>query len=44
MRYTPDIGEGTGDKQFRRIKVAVNLQNVQVRYRNGYYPFGVPQN
>jgi VWFA-related protein len=44
MRYTPDIAAGTSEKQFRRIKVAVNLQNVQVRYRNGYYPFGVPQN
>ena len=44
MRYTPDIGPGSADRQFRRIKVAVDLQSVQVRYRIGYYPFGVPQN
>jgi VWFA-related protein len=44
MRYTPDIAAGTSEKTFRRIKVAVNLQNqnIRVRYRTGYYPFGVP--
>jgi hypothetical protein len=44
MRYTPDIAAGTEREAIPPIKVAVNLQNVQVRYRNGYYPFGVPQN
>ena len=43
MRYTPDVAEKGSDRQFRRIRVAVNLQNVTVRYRNGYYPFGPPQ-
>lgn len=42
MRYTPDIAPGTENKQFRRIKVSVNLPNVQLRYRSGYYPFGPP--
>jgi hypothetical protein len=42
IRYTPDIGPATESKQFRRIKVAVNLPGVELRYRNGYYPFGVP--
>ncbi|MDQ6666491.1 MAG: VWA domain-containing protein [Acidobacteriota bacterium] len=38
LRYTPEVApEDT--KQFRKIKVAVNLPNVKVRYRNGYYPF-----
>ena len=46
MRYTPDIDPATSERTFRRIKVAVGLQNqnIQVRYRNGYYPFVVPQN
>lgn len=43
LRYTPDRGPGTETKQFRHIKVSVNLPNVQMRYRTGYYPFGVPQ-
>ena len=42
MRYTPDIAPGTENKQFRKIKVAVDLPNIQLRYRNGYYPFGPP--
>ncbi len=38
LRYTPDTGpEAT--KQFRNIKIAVDLPNVKVRYRKGYYPF-----
>ncbi len=43
MRYTPDVTEASEARQFRKIRVAVNLPNVQLRYRNGYYPFGVPQ-
>lgn len=40
LRYTPNVDEGTNNaKQFRNIKVAVNLQNVKVRARKGYYPF-----
>lgn len=42
IRYTPDVGPNSESKQFRHIRVAVGLPNVQVRYRNGYYPFGVP--
>jgi VWFA-related protein len=44
MRYTPDVAEKGSNRQFRRIRVAVNnLPNVTLRYRPGYYPFGVPQ-
>jgi VWFA-related protein len=39
IRYTPDIGPGSDNKQFRKIKVAVNLPGVELRYRNGYYPY-----
>ncbi len=39
MRYTPDIGPGSESKQFRKIKVVVNLAGVELRYRNGYYPY-----
>ena len=42
IRYTPDVGPNSESRQFRRIKVAVNLPGVELRYRNGYYPFGPP--
>jgi Ca-activated chloride channel family protein len=38
MRYTPDIDPKTEGKAFRNIRVAVNLQNVKIRARKGYYP------
>ena len=52
MRYHPDLKtdctpdqpkcDTSRDKQFRHIKVTVGLQNVTLRARDGYYPFGVP--
>jgi len=42
IRYTPDAGPGSEARQFRRIKVAVNLPGVELRYRNGYYPYAPP--
>src|SRR5580658_1234283 len=43
IRYTPDIGAASEARQSRRIKVAVNLPGVELRYRNGYYPYAPPQ-
>lgn len=37
IRYTPDTSDER--KQFRKIDVRVNLANVKVRARKGYYPF-----
>lgn len=37
MRYTPDNTDVA--KKFRKIEVKVNLANVTVRAREGYYPF-----
>ena len=37
IRYIPD--QWTIKKQFRNIDVKVNLANVKVRARKGYYPF-----
>ena len=42
IRYNPDIGPNSDARQFRRIKVSVNIPGVELRYRNGYYPFGPP--
>lgn len=42
IRYNPDIAADSEGKQFRRIKVAVNLPGVELRYRPGYYPFAPP--
>jgi Ca-activated chloride channel family protein len=38
VRYIPN--ESDAKKQFRNIQVKVNLGNVKVRARKGYYPFG----
>lgn len=53
MRYHPDLKtdcspeqakcDTSRDKQYRHIKVTVGLPNVTLRYRDGYYPFPVPQ-
>ncbi|HEY3827502.1 MAG TPA: VWA domain-containing protein [Bryobacteraceae bacterium] len=43
IRYNPDVGPNSESKQFRRIKVAVNLPGIELRYRNGYYPYAPPQ-
>jgi Ca-activated chloride channel family protein len=40
IRYIPNSTETK--KQFRNIEVRVNLTNVKVRARKGYYPFAVP--
>ncbi len=42
IRYTPDIAAGSEAKQFRHIKVTVNLPTAQLRYREGYFPFAPP--
>ncbi len=38
LRYIPNIND-TKQKQFRKIDVIVNLANVKVRARRGYYPY-----
>jgi hypothetical protein len=53
MRYHPDLRtdcapdqpkcDASANKQYRHIKVTVGLPNVILRFRDGYYPFGVPQ-
>jgi VWFA-related protein len=42
LRYRTD-GDAPSSKPFRKIRVAVDLPNVTLRYRQGYYPNGVPQ-
>jgi len=37
LRYVPD--EPDSPKAFRNIEVRVNLPNVKVRHRKGYYRF-----
>lgn len=37
IRYIPNVPDSS--KQFRNIEVRVNLNNVKVRARKGYYPF-----
>src|SRR5579872_5872837 len=38
LRYIPDINPKSEGKAYRNIRVGVNLQNVKVRARKGYYP------
>jgi VWFA-related protein len=40
LRYTPNIDPKTESRTFRNIRVAVNLPNVKIRARKGYYPAG----
>ncbi len=43
LRYRPDSNEKAENKLTRKIRLAVDLPNVTVRYRQSYYPNGVPQ-
>ena len=38
LRYAPEINPKSEGKAFRNIRVAVNLANVKIRARKGYYP------
>jgi len=40
IRYVPNSSDAK--KQFREIEVKVDIGNVKVRARKGYYPFAVP--
>ena len=42
LRYTPDIDPEDKPKQFRKIKVEVNLPSITIRARRGYYPVSLP--
>lgn len=42
IRYTPDVGPASESKQYRHIKVTVDVPTAQLRYRNGYYPYAPP--
>jgi Ca-activated chloride channel homolog len=39
LRYIPEVPATDSPRQFRAINVKVNLPNVKVRARRGYYPF-----
>jgi VWFA-related protein len=41
IRYIPEVAD-TRARDFRKIEVKVNLANVKVRARKGYYPQDVP--
>ena len=42
LRYIPSVDPNTESKAYRSIRVAVNLANVKIRARKGYYPQGSP--
>jgi Ca-activated chloride channel homolog len=42
LRYIPSVDPKTEGKPYRNIRVAVNLANVKIRARKGYYPQGTP--
>jgi VWFA-related protein len=39
LRYIPDSSSSDSDRTFREINVKVNLPNVKVRARRGYFPY-----
>lgn len=39
LRYVPDAASSDSNRQFREINVKVDLPDVKVRARRGYYPF-----
>jgi Ca-activated chloride channel homolog len=44
LRYRPDVPAEANPRQFRRIRVELPmLPNAKLRYRDGYYPYGVMQ-
>ncbi len=42
LRYVPDLTAQDSATPFRALKIRVQLANVNVHARTGYYPFGVP--
>jgi VWFA-related protein len=42
LRYIPSVDPKNEGKAYRNIRVSVNLANVKIRARKGYYPLGVP--
>ncbi len=38
IRYIPDSAANATDKVFHNVKVQVDLPNIKIRYRKGYYP------
>jgi VWFA-related protein len=43
LRYRPDIDPEAKARDFRRIKVELpEIPNAKIKYRDGYYPNGVP--
>jgi Ca-activated chloride channel homolog len=39
LHYVPDAASSDSNRDFREIKVTVNLPDVKVRARKGYYPY-----
>jgi hypothetical protein len=42
LRYIPQIDPDDRAKVYRKIKVEVNLPDVIIRARHGYYPAALP--